>query len=183
MKSSQQIPTSSIFNLDETGMQQKGNRLRNVVIPKNVDARVRKITAANEYHVTLVATIFADGSRLPPFFILPGQRKSAEPRFYEPGSENKQLLGTPQGSAFSMSESGYMTDEIWQTEFVPYLVRHVNMRRSNSMQWALGVCDGYGSHTMTAEALEMLLSNRIHLLCMPSHTSTVLQPLDVTVFA
>lgn len=43
------------------------------------------------------------------------------------------------------------------------------------------VLDGHGSH-ITINVIEFAKSNGIHLLCLPSHTSHILQPLDVGVF-
>ena len=41
--------------------------------------------------------------------------------------------------------------------------------------------DGHGSH-ITIDVIEYARSEEIHLLCLPSHTSHILQPLDVGVF-
>ena len=43
------------------------------------------------------------------------------------------------------------------------------------------VLDGHGSH-ITIDVIEYARENKIHMLCLPSHTSHVLQPLDVGVF-
>jgi hypothetical protein len=45
------------------------------------------------------------------------------------------------------------------------------------------VVDGYGSHTLCPEVLRLFIERNIHCICMPSHTSQALQPLDVTCFA
>lgn len=41
--------------------------------------------------------------------------------------------------------------------------------------------DGHVSH-VSIEAIEFARANDIHLLCLPSHTTHILQPLDVGVF-
>ena len=41
--------------------------------------------------------------------------------------------------------------------------------------------DGHGTH-MSIELIELARSSGVHLLCLPSHTTHVLQPLDVGVF-
>ena len=43
------------------------------------------------------------------------------------------------------------------------------------------VLDGHGSH-ITIDVIEFARSNNVHLLCLPSHTSHILQPLDIGVF-
>jgi hypothetical protein len=45
------------------------------------------------------------------------------------------------------------------------------------------VVDGYGAHTMCPEVIKLFMDRNIHVICMPSHTSQVFQPLDVTCFA
>ena len=42
--------------------------------------------------------------------------------------------------------------------------------------------DGHFSH-ISLELIEMARQNDVHLLCLPSHTTHVLQPLDVGVFS
>ena len=41
--------------------------------------------------------------------------------------------------------------------------------------------DVYGSH-MSIKLIELAQCNDVHILCLPSHTTHVLQPLDVGVF-
>ena len=41
--------------------------------------------------------------------------------------------------------------------------------------------DGHASH-VSIELIELARANNIHLLCLPAHTSHILQPLDVGVF-
>ena len=43
------------------------------------------------------------------------------------------------------------------------------------------ILDGHSSH-VTIEAIELARSNDVHMLCLPSHTTHILQPLDVGVF-
>ena len=41
--------------------------------------------------------------------------------------------------------------------------------------------DGHGSH-ITLDVIELARANNIHLLCLPAHTSLILQTLDIGVF-
>ena len=43
------------------------------------------------------------------------------------------------------------------------------------------IMDGNGTH-MSIELIELAQSSGVHLLCLPSHTTHILQPLDVGVF-
>jgi hypothetical protein len=79
-----------------------------------------------------------------------------------------------------------MTDTIWAEEFVPWLIEQCeNRRRRHDHKrdaWYLLTMDGYGSHTLTPEALAALWDAHIYCICFPSHTSSELQPLDKSVF-
>jgi hypothetical protein len=44
------------------------------------------------------------------------------------------------------------------------------------------ILDGYASHITTA-AISFAIANKIILLCLPQHTTHILQPLDVAIFA
>jgi hypothetical protein len=54
--------------------------------------------------------------------------------------------------------------------------------RPQNNEWRLLIMDGHGSHT-TIDFLWYCKQNKIHLLFLPAHTSHVLQPLDLGVFA
>ena len=54
--------------------------------------------------------------------------------------------------------------------------------RPRNGQWRLLIMDGHGSHT-AVDFLWYCKQNKIHLLFLPAHTSHVLQPLDLGVFA
>ncbi|RPB08977.1 CENP-B protein, partial [Morchella conica CCBAS932] len=49
-------------------------------------------------------------------------------------------------------------------------------------EWRLLIFDGFESHLLP-ETIEYCLDTKIITLCLPAHTSHVLQPLDVGVFS
>ena len=49
------------------------------------------------------------------------------------------------------------------------------------MTIAIVIQDGHASH-MTIKLIELARANDIHILCLPAHTTYILQPLDVGVF-
>ena len=93
--------------------------------------------------------------------------------FYADGHEN---------AAFFRSDSGYVTDETY-LEIAHWLVslpKFEEFRKKGA--WQLLVLDGYGSHTMMREALQLFYDNMILVVALPPHTSSELQPLDVACF-
>ena len=75
---------------------------------------------------------------------------------------------------FQVSDNGWITKELF-FEWFKLFVQMIPPLRS-----VLLVLDRHGSH-ITIDVIEYARSNEIHLLCLPSHTSHILQPLDVGV--
>ena len=77
-----------------------------------------------------------------------------------------------------------MTDAAYDV-YVDHLVEHLRPEDTDleaSKLWNLLVCDGYNSHAMLPEALDKLWKAQVYAVSFPSHTSSELQPLDITCF-
>ena len=83
--------------------------------------------------------------------------------------------GAYPNTVFCVSESGWITKDLF-FEWFKMFTQMISPARP-----VLLVLDGHGSH-ITIEVIEYARSNNIHMLCLPSHTSHILQPLDVGVF-
>jgi len=55
-------------------------------------------------------------------------------------------------------------------------------REKANGEYRLLICDGHDSH-ITAAVVELCINNKIILMILPPHTSHLLQPLDVAIFA
>ena len=95
---------------------------------------------------------------MPPLMIYP--RKRAVP-------ESMRVSAVP-GTMFSVSDNGWITQEVFIASIPP--ARPV-----------LLIEDGHSSH-ITLDTIKLARANNIHLLCLPSHSSHILQPLDIGVF-
>lgn len=88
-------------------------------------------------------------------------------------------MDAPRDWRFSTSNSGWTSDghafEWMQQIFEPYIRPAVGHRR-------LLIMDGHSSH-ITANIITFCMDKSIDILVLPSHTSHVLQPLDVGVFS
>jgi hypothetical protein len=86
----------------------------------------------------------------------------------------------PDNWRINISDNGWTTDKIgidWlQNHFIPY----TNGRVMGI--YRMLVLDGHGSH-LTAEFDQICTKNNIIPVCMPPHSSHLLQPLDVSCFA
>ena len=111
---------------------------------------------------TVVVCVSASGHAIPPFMIYP--RKRAVPE--------SMKIGAVPGTIFMTSDKGWITQKI----YFEWFIKSIPPPRP-----VLLIEDGHGSH-ITVDVIELARKNDIHLLCLPSHTSHILQPLDIGVF-
>ena len=86
-------------------------------------------------------------------------------------SEGSKTGAVP-GTLFGCSKSGWVNQDLY-LEWFRFSIP--------SAQPVLLIKDGHSSH-ISLEVIELAQENDVHLLCLPSHMSHLLQPLDVGVF-
>lgn len=156
---------SNIFNMDETGLQ-LNNRPEYVVAEKG-SKNVAAITSGEKGEtISVIVCCNAEGMFIPPTCIFKGKYKKNE---YEDEM--------PPGSVVIMSEkSAYVNTKIFfdwiKNQFVP--------RKPDGP--VIIILDGHSSHVSSIELLEYAEQNNVTLLCLPSHTTQFLQPLDRAFF-
>jgi hypothetical protein len=163
------FPPHLILNFDETALDPTSPKLK--VISRSGKPRPFATVVEKGEHITFGLCVSASGSFLPPLVILP--------------LKTLPLLAETitQFYSFSGSESGFMTKELWLSYIETTLVPGVNNFRQQSNEldaWALVIVDGHNSRDL-AEAVQLCRDHRIILACMPAHSSTICQPLDLTV--
>jgi hypothetical protein len=165
------IQPEDIYNFDETGFAMGLISSQKVVTRAEYYGRRSILQPGNREWVTAVETICADGYSLPPCIIFKGQ-------VYIAGWFESSNL--PRDWRIEVSNNGWTTNEIglrWlQKIFIPYTNSRVRGR------FRLLILDGHGSH-LTPQFDRICAENDIIPLCMPSHSSHLLQPLDVGCFA
>jgi hypothetical protein len=153
-----------IYNCDETG-------ISIVFKPGKVVAQmgcrnVYAVSAAEKGKThTVLSCISASGAFLPPMIVYP--RKKSVPVQLREGAYPNTL--------FLHSDSGWITTELF-LEWFKFFLLNIPPTRP-----VLLIQDGHHSH-VSIELIELAQSNNIHLLCLPAHTTHLLQPLDVGVF-
>lgn len=80
----------------------------------------------------------------------------------------------------TISDNGWTTDKIGMHWLKHHFIPHTNGRKIGEYQML--ILDGHGSH-LTAEFDRTCTENNIIPICMPPHSSHLLQPLDVSCFA
>ena len=153
-----------IYNADETGVgivHKPGK-----VIAQLGRRNVYSVTAAEKGKThTILSCVSASGTTLPPLMVYPRKRCVPE----------KMKEGAVSGTMFVTSENGWINQALyleWFRQFLQWIppVRPV-----------LLIQDGHSSH-LTIELIELAKANDVHLLCLPAHTTHILQPLDVGIF-
>lgn len=154
-----------IYNVDETGLQL--NNRASVVVAEKGSKNVSTTTCAEKGEtISCITCCNAEGTFLPPVCVFKGKYKKAE---YEDNM--------PPGAVVLMSEkSAYVNTEIFTT----WLRDHFIPRKP--LGKVLLILDGHASHCSSVELLELARDNDVVLLCLPSHTTHYLQPLDRAVF-
>jgi hypothetical protein len=162
------IPDEDVYNFDETGFMMGVAATSKVVTSSDTIGRATVVQPGNREWVTTIECINASGWRLPPFVILSGKLHQA--------SWYKDL---PDDWVVAVSDNGWTTDELG-LEWLKHFNRHTESCTKGA--YRLLILDGHGSHA-TPEFDQYCKDNKIITLCMPPHTSHLLQPLDVGCFA
>ena len=135
---------------------------------------VQSLQDGNREWVTLLASICADGSALPPGLILTGADSTLQSSWVqdiEPGKHDVFCTATPSGWTNDQVGLAWL-EQLFERYTKPKALQH----------WRLLIVDGHGSH-MTRAFINYCDRHRILLLIFPPHATHVLQPLDVVCFA
>jgi hypothetical protein len=123
--------------------------------------------------ITLIATICANGSSLPPALIYKAVSGDLQDSWLQDYDR--------QGHAcwFASSPNGWISDELGLS-WLQSLFHKQTLDKARR-DWRLLIIDGHGSHC-TLSFLEWCQSNRILVAVFPSHSTHRLQPLNVSLF-
>jgi hypothetical protein len=119
--------------------------------------------------VTVIAAINAAGWIIPPFLIFAGKYHLSA--WYEED--------IPRDWAIAVSDNGWTTNEIG-VEWLKHFIKHTEGKVVGARR--LLILDGHESH-QSLEFQELCKESNIYTLCMPAHSSHLLQPLDVGCFS
>ncbi|BCS24404.1 uncharacterized protein APUU_40848A [Aspergillus puulaauensis] len=164
------ILPDDIYNFDETGFAMGLIATARVVARRDMPGKPYLIQPGNREWVTIIECINTRGWAIPSTIIFKG-------KVYIEGWYSEQRI--PGDWHIEVSKNGWTTDEIglrWlQNCFIPTTTPRIVAR------YRMLVLDGHGSH-LTPEFDKICQDNDIIPLCMPSHSSHLLQPLDVGCF-
>jgi hypothetical protein len=161
------ILDNDIYNFDETGFAMGITSTSKVITSREWQGKRKVVQPGNREWVTAIECIHLDGV-LPPTII-----------FKAKVFISAWCSIVPDNWRFEVSNNGWTTDQIgisWlENSFIPYV------KKRQHGAWSLLVMDGHGSH-LTPQFDTLCMENNIVPICMPSHSSHLLQPLDVGCF-
>jgi hypothetical protein len=169
MKAKYGIVDDDMYNFDEAGFMMGVISTGVVVTRADCQGRPKMLQQGNREWATTIHGINAMGWAIPPFIIFKGKNHLSA--WYE--------SAVPRGWRISVSENGWTTNELGLA-WLEYFNTHTKGKVVGS--YRLLIIDGHESHD-SLDFQQYCKDNKIITLCMPSHSSHLLQPLDVGCFA
>jgi DDE superfamily endonuclease len=163
------ICDEDIYNFDETGFMMGVISTGMVVTSSDGRARAKKIQPGNREWVTVVQAVNSTGYAVPPYIIVAG-KNHLESWYDEAEFPPRWRTG--------VSENGWTTNEL-AMDWIHHFEEFTSPRKLGV--YRLLVLDRHESH-YSDEFEEYCKEHNIITLCMPPHSSYILQPLDVGCF-
>jgi hypothetical protein len=164
------ITDDDIYNFDETGFQMGVIMSGMVVTASERRGRPKAVQPGNKEWTTVIQGVNARGWAIPPFVIFAGTY------LLEAWFEEEAIPGD---WTISVSDAGWTTNMLG-LEWIQHFHKHTKDRTTGAKR--LLIVDGHDSHE-TMEFKDFCKEHGIITLCMPAHSSHLLQPLDVGCFS
>ena len=164
------VVDADMYNFDETGFAMGVITTGIVVTNAERRAQAKLVQPGNREWITVIQGVNATGWTVPPYIIVSG-------KFHLSTWYQNHTL--PRDWVIATSSNGWTTNEhglAWIRHFDQYTKPRTTGR------YRLLVLDGHESHSSTDFEL-YCKENDIITLCMPPHSSHILQPLDVGCFS
>ena len=112
-------------NLDESAVQSEPSNA-GFVVTKVGRKSVHKISIGKGIHNTECSVIWSNGEAEAPFWIVNGERRNSD--YCDADGSCSDSIGGIE-AFMAMHPSGYMSDQIWRDDFVPWLITQCENRR------------------------------------------------------
>jgi hypothetical protein len=164
------ILPEDIYNFDETGFAMGLCATAKVITGSDRYARPKLLQPGNREWVTAIEATNSTGWALPSYVIFKAKQYTRLGWFED----------LPSDWRINISENGWTTDKIGLEWLKIHFIPLTNDRTLGN--YRMLILDGHGSH-LTPEFDHTCTENKIIPVCMPPHSSHLLQPLDVGCFA
>ena len=165
------IALEDIYNFDETGFAMGLVATAKVVTRAEMTGKPFLVQPGNREWVTSIECINSGGWALPPCIIFKG-------KVHIEGWYEDEILS--RNWRIEVNDNGWTTDKIGLRWLEKVFIPATNGRTTG--RYRLLILDGHGSH-LTPHFDEICSQNDIIPICMPPHSSHLLQPLDVGCFS
>jgi hypothetical protein len=168
MKEKWGIVDDDIYNFDETGFMMGKISSQLVVTSSEGFGKKKRVQPGNREWVTVIQGVGASGRQIPPFVIFAGKVLI-----------NVWFEDLPADWVLEVSPNGWTNNQLalaWLEHFDTHTKRHT------VGGYRLLIIDGHESHC-SVDFQDLCKEKNIVLICMPAHSSHLLQPLDVGCFA
>lgn len=163
------ILDEDFHNFDEAGFMMGIISTTMVVTSSERRGKATLAQPGNREWVSVLQSINSRGEAIPPFIIVAGQYHLTN--WYEDSK-------LPKDWVISTTHNGWTTNEK-AVDWIQHFEKHTKPQTHGA--YRLLILDGHESHHSTAFEL-FCKDHKIITLCMPSHSSHILQPLDVGCF-
>ena len=163
------ILDEDFHNFDEAGFMMGVISTTMVVTSSERRGKANLAQPGDREWVSVLQSINSRGEAIPPFIIVAGQYHLAN--WYEDSA-------LPKNWVISTTHNGWTTNEK-AVDWIQHFEKHTQPQTRGA--YRLLILDGHESHHSTEFEL-FCKDHKIITLCMPSHSSHILQPLDVGCF-
>jgi hypothetical protein len=163
------IHLDDVYNMDEKGIMM-GVLAKLKVICSRKHKKTRTTQQGKREWVSLIECISSDGRVLSLYVIF--KAKALNKDWYNEFRKDG-------GGTCAVSDRGWTDDELCMEWFK--IVFEPETAKSLKEEWRLLLFDGHGSH-LTPQVVSFCRQHKIVLLCLPSHSTHILQPCDVGAF-
>jgi hypothetical protein len=160
------ICDEDVYNFDEAGFMMGKIMTQLVVTGSERRGRPKAVQPGNREWATVIQEINAAGWAIPPFIIFAGKHHLSA--WYEEDISRDW--------AIAVSDNGWTTNELG-VEWLKHFIKHTEGKVVGARRLLI-----HESHR-SLEFQELCKENNIYTLCMPPHSSHLLQPLDVVCFS
>jgi hypothetical protein len=164
------IQDDDTYNFDEAGFMMGQISTGAVVTASERRGRPKAVQPGNREWTTVIQGINAKGWAIPPFIIF-------KARYHLSSWYKEEEL--PQDWEIGVSNNGWTTNKLG-LDWLQHFDAHTKERTIGT--YRLLVIDGHESHD-SLEFQQYCKGNKIITVCMPAHSSHLLQPLNVGCFA
>jgi len=172
------VQPKNMYNMDEKGFLlgvcQKTKRVFNRQLHEQGYLKGAG-QAGNRDWITVLATICADGTHLPPAIIYEGKSGDVSNSWLEDFDPKHQV------AFFAASPNGWTNDELGRNWLERVFDRTTKKKARSGRSYRLLILDGHGSH-VNMDFLEYAAKHKILVAIYPPHSTHSLQPLDISLF-